>query len=93
VPKALTLLYQDWSETEQRELHRLREMFPPPRFEVECHRTDQQEPWCSVHDTLTDAELLHIARIGGAYIVVSPARKPVKATTISSAVSMVVSDR
>jgi hypothetical protein len=41
-------------------------------WEVECGRSDEGDPWCAVYDWGQDRPILHIARIDGRYVVISP---------------------
>lgn len=80
----------DWSEDEKRELRRLHEAYPSPRYETECSISEDCDPWCIVHDLWRDQIVGHIARIDGAYMVAYRTRFKRNQSTLSSAIDFAV---
>jgi hypothetical protein len=84
-------IYQNWTDTERTEIERLRNVFPEPRFELECQCSDCDEPWCLVHDLTFDRVLLHLARIGPCYVLAPEGKRALHFSTIAAAVDMAMS--
>jgi len=87
IPRART----DWSSGEKLELRRLHTVYPSPHYEIECSLTDDGDPWCVVNDSVRDATIIHIARIGPRYVVVHPDKNLTRTTaSIKTAVDLAV---
>jgi hypothetical protein len=63
----------DWIDRERVEIDRLRALCDGiPAWELECGHTDAGDPWVVIYDQQDDLTVIHIARIGGRYLVVRP---------------------
>jgi hypothetical protein len=79
-----------WSISEQSELQRLQAAYPPPYYEMESSATEEGDPWCVVCDSALDRIVVHIARIGGRYVIVHSEKNINKAVAqIKTAIDLV----
>ena len=83
----------DWSPQELHEIDRVRALCDQRSgLELECSHTDEGDPWCIVYDQTRGRIILHVAKIDRCYVVVTPPRKSVRATTMSQAVEIALKD-
>jgi hypothetical protein len=84
----------EWTSEELGEIDRIRALcVKQGGLEFECSHTDEGDPWCVVYEQTRGRIVLHIARIGRCYFIVSPPRtKSARATTMSQAVEIALQD-
>ena len=65
--------HRDWSRGERAYIDRISMVCrSATRLELECHFSDEGDPWCVICDRASGAVVVHLARIDRKYVIVLP---------------------